>query len=113
MNDREAEAIAQKLGLSKDEFLRLHAYPYDKGFSIRERANGDCVFLNGAMCGIYDVRPTQCQTFPFWPEILRSEKNWKATAKACEGIGRGRTYEKEEIMSILNRVMNECHDAEW
>lgn len=113
VNDREAGEIAKNLGISKRKFLAGYAYPFEGGHSIRERENGDCVFLNGKMCGIYEVRPTQCRTFPFWPEVLRSEKNWKQAAKECEGIGQGRLYEKKEIMEILNRVMNECADAEW
>jgi uncharacterized protein len=113
VNDREATAIAKRLGMSKTTFLSKHAYPMKGGHSIKEKANGDCVFLNGKMCGIYEERPTQCRTFPFWPETLRSETRWKETARDCEGIGQGKLYSKEEIMAILNRVMNECHDAEW
>jgi Fe-S-cluster containining protein len=113
VNDRESTAIAQRLGLSKVKFLDKYAYPVKDGHSIREKENGDCVFLNGKLCGIYEDRPTQCRTFPFWPEILRSEANWSATCKDCEGMGQGRLYSKEEIMTILNNVMNECHDAEW
>ncbi len=113
VNDREAGEIAAKLGLTKEQFLHDYAYPFEGGHSIRERKNGDCVFLQGKLCGIYEVRPTQCRTFPFWPEVLRSEKNWIATGKECEGIGQGRLYRKEEIMEILHRVMNECQDASW
>lgn len=113
VNDREAGEIAQKLGMATEAFLGTYAYPYKGGHSIREKDNGDCVFLNGKLCGIYEARPTQCRTFPFWPEILRAEKNWHATAKECEGIGQGRLHSKKEIMAILDRVMNECKDAEW
>jgi len=113
INDREAVAIARKLGISKKKFLETHAYPMRGGHSIRERENGDCLFLDGKMCRIYDARPTQCRTFPFWPETLRSEERWKQTARDCEGIGQGRLYSREEIMKVLNQVMNECADAEW
>lgn len=113
INDREATEIAAHLGMGKEAFLKKWAYPMTGGHSIREKENGDCVFLRGKRCGIYEVRPTQCRTFPFWPEILRSETRWKETARECEGIGQGRRYEKEEIMEILNRVLNECHDASW
>lgn len=113
INDREAGAIARKLKMSKKKFLEQHAYPMEGGHSIRELANGDCVFLDGKKCRIYDVRPTQCRTFPFWPETLRSEARWNQAAKECEGIGQGKLYAKEEIMQILDKVMNECADAKW
>lgn len=113
INDRESTAIAERLGMTRKAFLETHAYPIKGGHSIREKENGDCVFLNGKRCGIYDVRPTQCRTFPFWPETLRSEARWKETCKACEGIGQGKLYSKEEIMVILNKTLDECHDADW
>jgi len=113
VNERESEAIAALLGMTKEKFLGDFAYPMKGGHSIREKQNGDCVFLNGKLCGIYDVRPTQCRTFPFWPETLRSEARWKKTCKDCEGIGQGKLYSKDEIMEILNKTLDECHDAEW
>ena len=113
VNEHESEAIAKRLGLSTDDFLKKYAYPMKGGHSIQEKSNGDCVFLNGKLCGIYEDRPTQCRTFPFWPEVLRSESKWNETCKECEGMGQGKLYSKEEIMTILNNVMNECHDAEW
>ncbi|HMP89064.1 MAG TPA: YkgJ family cysteine cluster protein [Kiritimatiellia bacterium] len=113
VNDREADEIAAHLGLTREAFLNEYAYPVKKGHSIKEKENGDCIFLRGKLCGIYEVRPTQCRTFPFWPEVLRSEKRWNETAKSCEGIGRGKLHSREEIMAVLNKVMNECHDAEW
>jgi len=113
INDREAAAIAKRLGLTVKTFLADYTYPYKGGHSIREKENGDCVFLRGKLCGIYEDRPTQCRTFPFWPEVLRSEKQWRAAAKDCEGIGQGKLHTRVEIMAILDKVMNECHDAEW
>jgi len=113
VNERESEAIAAQLGMTNDKFLKDFAYPMKGGHSIREKKNGDCVFLNGKLCGIYDVRPTQCRTFPFWPETLRSEARWKQTCKECEGIGQGKLYAKDEIMAILNKTLDECKDSEW
>ena len=37
-----------------------------------------CIFLDNETneCEIYSVRPIQCSTYPFWSNILESEKNW-------------------------------------
>ena len=43
-------------------------------------------FLKNKQCQIYPVRPTQCQTFPWWPQIMASEEEWNKTARQCEGI---------------------------
>lgn len=114
INARESKAIAARLGVTVSAFLKKYAYPVKGGHSLKEKANGDCVFLfNGKMCGIYEDRPTQCRTFPFWPETLRSEDRWRETCKACEGIGKGKLYSKDEIMTTLQRTLDECRDSEW
>eukprot|EP00967_Tisochrysis_lutea_P042083 scaffold50665_cov30-Tisochrysis_lutea.AAC.2 len=37
-----------------------------------------CIFLNETtnQCGIYECRPVQCSTYPWWPSLLRSEEDW-------------------------------------
>ena len=44
------------------------------------------IFLKDKKCQIYSVRPTQCRTFPWWPQNLKSEKEWQEAARYCEGI---------------------------
>jgi len=47
----------------------------------------DCVFLSeGAYCSIYNFRPKQCRTYPFWPDIMRSKRAWANESRFCEGI---------------------------
>lgn len=46
----------------------------------------DCVFLKEKRCTIYQVRPKQCRTFPWWPQTLKSQEDWIAASKQCEGI---------------------------
>jgi Fe-S-cluster containining protein len=43
-----------------------------------KRNEGGCVFLNPlGQCSIYDVRPVQCSTYPFWPSLLASREEWE------------------------------------
>lgn len=58
-----------------------------------------CEFLHENRCSIFEVRPKQCRTYPFW-EALLSDEDWKAEGKYCPGIGDGPTYTKEEIREI-------------
>jgi len=49
-----------------------------------------CVLLNKqGKCSVYSVRPTQCRTYPFWPEILTTEEKWNNEVNRCEGIHKG------------------------
>jgi len=73
--------------------------------SIRERANGSCVFYDEetARCGIYPVRPAQCDLFPFWPSIMKCRENWDENARTCPGMNQGRLHTREEIETLLSR----------
>ena len=66
MTDDEIERIADFLLLAQDEFIdqftRLAANRH--GLALQERADGDCVFLEGSDCAIQAVKPQQCQDFP-------------------------------------------------
>lgn len=69
---------------------------------IEEKGKPDCMFLEGKRCGIYEARPTQCRTWPFWPEVMDA-KSWKKdVVEFCPGVGKGRVIPAEEIESVLN-----------
>lgn len=101
MNRETSERIAAFMGLEHDEFLAQYAYPFRNGHSLKEKENGDCILYKEGRCTIYPVRPTQCRTYPFWPENVRSEAAWKRTAAECPGIGQGKTYSREEIIALV------------
>ncbi len=76
--------------------------------SLKETPENDCIFLAEKGCGIYEHRPVQCSTYPFWAHILESEKHWEEEKAWCPGIGNGELHVKEEIEEILNqRIKNQ------
>lgn len=95
--------IAEHLSTSSYAILETCVFPYESAFSIRERTDGSCLFYETG-CRIYPVRPLQCRTFPFWFNNMRSEKKWEQTCRQCPGIGQGPVYNKEQILSILNKM---------
>ena len=75
-----------------------------KGFSEA------CVFLKGKQCGVYEARPTQCRTWPFWPENM-SAKNWKTNvADFCPGVGKGKVWQEAEIRKQMDLQANSEKD---
>lgn len=107
MNAEESGRIARQLGLDHAAFLERYAYPVEGGHSLREVGEHfACIFFRNERCTIYAVRPTQCRTYPFWAENVRSEAAWKKTCRDCPGIGQGRLYEREEILSIAADSLN-------
>lgn len=111
VDDDQARKIADHLGVTKAWFLRRYAYRYGKGYSLKERENGDCIFLRGVKCGIYEVRPRQCRTYPFWVENVRSPEAWKKAAAECPGIGQGELHDKKTILRRVQEALDGCEDV--
>ena len=90
-------------------FLKLDLAGFRKRFTALDEGNRvlrmdapDCPFLDGKRCSIYPVRPTQCRTFPFWGENLRSPRAWKKLAEFCPGIDRGEHHSLRVIRDTLD-----------
>lgn len=49
---------------------------------------GGCVFLDpvSRQCKIYDVRPVQCSTYPFWPSLLEDREAWDEEAVLADEV---------------------------
>lgn len=106
IDNDEVKEVAKYLSVQVSEFIETHLDPFKSGYSIREHADGRCLFYNGG-CTIYAVRPNQCKSFPFWFENLRSQKKWLRVTKECPGIGRGSLYSKEQILEIVRSTIDE------
>ena len=62
----------------------------------------DCIFLKDRRCSAYEGRPTQCRTWPWWPEIMGARAWSKAVRDFCPGAGKGRLWTAEEILAVLD-----------
>lgn len=79
--------MAAALDISIEEFVEKYTRLVDGEISLKEHPrNYDCVFLRDNKCLVYNARPRQCRTFPFWSENLRSKEAWEETRERCEGI---------------------------
>jgi Fe-S-cluster containining protein len=87
VSEEEIMNIALSLKMPVDLFMRKYVRKVMDSYSLIEKSqNYDCIFLEGKKCQIYQNRPQQCRTFPWWPENLESLESWQETAKDCEGI---------------------------
>jgi Fe-S-cluster containining protein len=67
---------------------------------LRTESN-ECRFLKEGKCSIWEARPTQCRTFPYWPENIKP-KGWDAVAKICPGVNVG---DKNESFPNLKKQL--------
>lgn len=98
LTEEEAAQLSARLNLSVEAFERRFCRIVDGKLALREvrrpreghwgQVDHDCVFLEGGkLCGVYEDRPMQCRTFPFWPEVLVDQAAWEGLGKrGCEGL---------------------------
>lgn len=101
----EMAAIAEHRGESLDQIQALFTRLVGRRRSLKEKANGDCVFYNRQEgCTIYPVRPRQCRTWPFWESNVVTRESWERTCQVCPGSGQGELIPAEEITRRLNVI---------
>jgi len=87
VEENEIETMAQFLNITIEEFSRLYLRRVLGRMSLLENPKTyDCIFLKDKKCQLYTARPKQCRTYPWWPALLKSEKDWEEAADYCEGI---------------------------
>lgn len=91
--------LARLLGIPTARFTRQYCTRTDGLFHLRD-TGADCRFLEAQRCSVYEARPTQCRTWPFWPENM-SPKAWTGIAAFCAGIGKGAMVPAATIESLL------------
>jgi uncharacterized protein len=104
--------LLHRLRLDFKTFFREYCTLVDAGtgmaLSLRDvMAQGgarpvyDCVFWGREGCEVYDDRPIQCSTYPFWVSIVDSKASWREEARSCPGIDvgelRSRIYIEERL----------------
>lgn len=99
LDDRRRMAAALKMTTAA--FTRKYCLMTDGLYRLKDGAAEACIFLKDKRCSVYAGRPTQCRTWPFWPEVMNA-KTWKTeVAKFCPGVGKGRLHSRKEIEKNL------------
>lgn len=92
--------LAGTLKLERKVFLHQYTDRVEDGIWKLKWPEDACVFLGEKGCTVYDGRPEQCRTWPFWPENLRRDVWEKEIAPFCPGVGEGRLYTLGEIRKL-------------
>jgi Fe-S-cluster containining protein len=95
--------FAKYFKLSLKDFRKKYC-ERTEGFWHLTNPTSACQFLQDKRCTVYEARPTQCRTWPFWPENMKAKVWNEEVASFCPGVGKGRLYSAKEIKGI----MEEC-----
>ena len=100
VNKQEITALAAALGFDDvEQFEDKYVRKIGVRKSLVEFPNGDCVFFDNdtRKCAVYQHRPRQCKTWPFWDSNLKNPQAWEETCESCPGSGQGKLYSLEQI----------------
>ena len=87
LSERDVERLSAALQLAREEFVGRYTQWSDSELALADKPSAnECVFLAGTACSVYEARPTQCRTYPFWLTNILSLEDWEAEAGVCEGI---------------------------
>ena len=106
VNKAEIEAMAGAVGMEVEQFQRHYVRLVGIRKSLTELPGGDCVLYDDATrtCQVYEVRPRQCRTWPFWASNLRTQRSWQEASRDCPGAGSGRLVPLREIRARCDLV---------
>lgn len=112
MTDEELTGLAKLKGLSESEFRWRYTTVDELGWTELLFDADRCVFLDDASnrCTVYEARPTQCRTFPFWRNFVRDGEWTKEVGEMCEGVGRGEPRDPEAAEALMR--LQEAADEE-
>jgi hypothetical protein len=96
----EIETLALFLGMDEEAFRTQHIRELD-GWSTLVMDGPSCTFLDEkGLCSVYDARPRQCRTWPFWEENLKPGV-WQGPMKEiCPGLDTGPHHSADTIDKI-------------
>jgi len=86
----EIKALSNRLNLVTDEFITNYLSKIGYRYSLKESEFDDgyrCIFfdVDKKICSVYEDRPSQCRTFPFWNHF---KNNIREVEEECPGIYR-------------------------
>lgn len=102
LTKEDRERFAKHLKMSLAEFKKKYCDRTQGIWHLKEDQElPDCLFLKDKRCSVYEARPNQCRTWPFWPEVMNA-KAWKTEVESfCPGVGKGKLWSKDEILASM------------
>jgi Fe-S-cluster containining protein len=108
LSEDDLARLAAFKGMRKSAFATKYIVRTKHTVRFRKPRDKQCPFLATNGCEVHPAKPTQCSTFPFWPELLDDPKELKAASRYCPGIGRGKlvniTFARKEAEAMRAAV---------
>ncbi len=102
LTKEDRKRFAAHFKMRSSEFTKKYCEKGGDIWRLKEREkNPDCIFLEAKKCSVYQARPEQCRTWPFWPEVMNAKSWAKEIVSFCPGVGKGKVHTGAEIEKSL------------
>ena len=101
ISESEMKELSNFLKLEISDFINQYCISRNGKINLKEQEDTACIFLQDNRCTVYEARPIQCRTFPFWPENLKSPYRWKQVRSECPGIDQGDWHSMDRIQELM------------
>ncbi|MFC1478382.1 YkgJ family cysteine cluster protein [Candidatus Margulisiibacteriota bacterium] len=80
--------LMEFFAMDYESFKQKYLSTFQRRLILKEHSEGGCIFAHTAnhKCPVYEVRPEQCRTYPFWPEAKMNKDWYKNESRECPGI---------------------------
>ncbi len=103
LTKEDRQRMADHFGITLASFTRKYCQRTNGNYHLKEDGkNPDCMFLKDKRCSIYEARPIQCRTWPFWPDVMNAKTWKKEVVTFCPGVGKGPVISASKIRKALN-----------
>ncbi|WP_096015461.1 YkgJ family cysteine cluster protein [Campylobacter lanienae] len=88
ISEDEIRSLGEYLGYKTELIKEIFLEKFGNRYSIKEKpykGGFACIFFDekNKNCSIYEYRPNQCRSFPFWEHFKR---NFKELERECIGV---------------------------
>ncbi len=115
LTEEDFENARKNLEMTAKDFLSQccrEVYRDSETFvGLIEKKNYDCIFWSDG-CIIYEDRPLQCRTFPFWPYLVEDDDAWFYEKNRCPGLNKPGTFTTEQKLDFYNKE-NDAVYKKW
>jgi len=118
LSNSDLEKLSNHFKLELNQFQQKYTRYVDGQYALLDRPGSeDCIYLQDNKCTVYDARPIQCKTFPWWIHNLRGPKDWEEAASRCEGINHvdapiiPSLHIETELLTYLDNLLDQNFDS--
>ena len=106
----ETERISQETLKGVDEFAEEIEGSEPYVYRIKKTRDGKCMFLEGNLCTIYQIRPLICVFYPFELKEVRNYRYTFAYTSECPAIGKGPQLKRGYFERLFEKSMKMMKD---